>query len=446
MSLRTLNRVGLFGRPNVGKSTLFNMLTRSRKALVKNEPGVTRDLLIDRADWWGHQFEVVDMGGVTESKEGFAPLIREKVLSNLHSLDLLLVIMDARAGVLPEDKDILRLAKESGKPFCLIVNKVDSETNITNLTAEFFEFGLDFFTTSFEKRVGVDEVVEWVIRHLEDKKAEEKTGLRITILGKPNVGKSSLCNYLLRENRLLVSDRVGTTVDAVEVPLTYDDKPYILVDTAGLRRQARRKDGVEYLSAHMSEEAIRRSNVVLLVVDATHGPSGQDVKMVELCLELHKAVILVGNKMDLSDNRTQTKENFVRLIERHLRFFPDIPFCFVSVKEGKGFRGLFRTVENVAVRLKQKISTSKLNKFFFDVIRKAPAPVWGSSNVKFYYLVQTGQLPPSFIAFANHPQGVNPSYRKFISKRLKEEFDLMGIPVRIFVMPSHKTQLEESRV
>ena len=438
MSSRVLERVGLFGRPNVGKSTLFNNLTRTRKALVKNEPGVTRDLLVERALWWGREFEVVDTGGVTESKDGFSPLIREKVLSSLHTFDLLIVILDGRAGLLPEDRDILRLAKESGKKFLLVVNKIDKPIATEQLTADFFEFGMDFITASFENSYGVDQIVEWILSNLDVTERKAKEGLKITVIGKPNVGKSSLCNALLGEARQLVSDQVGTTVDAVEVPLSYNDRPYILVDTAGVRRQARRKDGVEFISAHMSEEAVRRSDLVFLLIDANEGPSGQDVKLVELCLETHKAVILVANKMDLSEDKAETKRRFAEMVQLQFRFFPDIPTVFISVREERGLRELFSKVESVAELLKKKITTSKLNNFFFDVIRRAPSPVWGTVNVKFYYLVQTEQVPPSFIAFANHPQGVTPAYRRFLSKQLKEEFGLLGVPVRIFVMPSHR--------
>lgn len=438
MSSRVLERVALFGRPNVGKSTLFNSLTRTRKALVKNEPGVTRDLLIERALWWGREFEVVDTGGVTESKDGFAPLIREKVLSSLHAFDLLVVILDGRAGLMPEDRDIVRMAKESGKKFLLVVNKIDKPMATEQLTADFYEFGMDFITASFENSYGVDQIVEWILANMDNVEKKEREGLKITIIGKPNVGKSSLCNVLLGESRQLVSDQVGTTVDAVEVPLTVNGKPYILVDTAGVRRQARRKDGVEFISAHMSEEAVRRSDLVFLVIDANEGPSGQDVKLVELCLDTHKAVILVGNKMDLSEDKAATKQRFQDMVDRHFRFFPDLQSVFVSVKEDRGMRELFNKVEVMAELLRKKITTSKLNNFFFDVIRRAPSPVWGTVNVKFYYLVQTEQVPPSFIAFANHPQGVTPAYRRFLSKQLKEEFGLIGVPVRIFVMPSHR--------
>jgi GTP-binding protein len=429
----------------VGKSTLFNLLTRTRKALVRNEPGVTRDFLIDVADWWGHQFEVVDTGGVTESKAGFSPQIRERVLNSLNSFDLLVVICDARAGVIPEDREIIRFAKESGRPFLLVVNKVDKPTDVDLAITEFHEFGLDFVAASFENQHNVDQIVEWIIAHLKNEIKTSEDGLRLTIIGKPNVGKSSFCNLIIGEGRQLVSETAGTTVDAVELKIHFDQKPYILVDTAGLRKASRRQDGVEYLSAHMSQTAVRRSDIVLLLIDANEGPTLQDAKLVEMCLNVHKAVILVMNKMDLAEDPAAVKAKVRDQIGTVLRFFPDIMVSFISAKTGAGVVDLFRQIDTLAERLKVKITTSKLNKFFFEVIRKAPAPVWGTTNVKFYYLVQTEQVPPSFIAFANFPDGVTPPYRRFLSKRLKEEFSLQGVPVRIFVMSSHREETDRRR-
>lgn len=426
-------RVAMLGRPNVGKSTLFNYLTRSRKALVRDEPGVTRDLLIEPTEWWGSRFDVVDTGGITDGKEGFSPYIREQVLGFLKNTDLLLVIMDAKSGLVPEDRDIIRIAKESGKSFLLIINKVDVLKEAELKVAEFYEFGVDVVATSFEQSAGVDQIVEWVIRHLPRSDNTERTGTRLAMIGKPNVGKSSLCNRLLGEKRMLVSPIAGTTVDSVEAEFVYAENNYTLVDTAGLRRAARRKDGVEYISAVMSENSIHYADIVLLVVDVVLGPSEQDAKLLEMCLEKHKAVIVVANKCDLGEE--SYTDEFRLKVEREFVFFPDVPVVFVSAKTGFGLPRLFKKIEDLKIKLGRKISTSSLNDFFFATIRKAPAPVWGNRNVKFYYLTQTGQSPPSFIAFANHPQGVTPAYRRFLAKQIQENFDLKGVPIRIFVMP-----------
>lgn len=435
-------RVGIVGRPNVGKSTLFNILTRTRKAVVKNQPGVTRDVLVETAEWWGKQFDVIDTGGITESRDLISGLIREQVVSVLENLDMLVLVMDGKGGLIPEDREVVRIAKESGKPCVLVVNKIDKILETDLVLSEFYEFGLDVIGASFERRSGVDEVVEWIIGQTPDINIEKKEGLRVCVVGKPNVGKSSLCNHLLGEKRMLVSDMAGTTVDSVEAPFSYNDKDYIFVDTAGLRRQAKRNktdDGVEILSAYKSHEAIDRSDIVLLLVDATMGPTDQDAKMVEYILEQHKAVIMVANKADVAKAEIEEhRKTFRAQVEKQFHFFKDIPIVFTCALTGYGVKNLFQMVDTIWDKLRLRISTSKLNKFFYETIRQAPAPVWGTKNVKFYYLTQTNQRPPSFIAFANHPQGVTPSYRRFLTNRIKKQWSLEEVPVRMFVMKSGK--------
>jgi GTP-binding protein len=436
-SLKPLLKVALIGRPNVGKSSLFNKLTRTRKSVVRNEPGVTRDILIESAEWWGKTFEVVDTGGLTESQEGFSPLIFEQVVSMLKSVDALIVVMDGKLGLVPEDREVLRIAKETGLPFLLVVNKVDRTTEAELAVGEFYEFGMDVIPAAFEKDFGIDHIVEWILRHSEEGERAPREGIRIAIIGKPNVGKSSLCNYLLGERRMLVSDIAGTTVDAVESEFEFEGQNYILTDTAGLRRGSKRKEVIEQLSAIKSEEAIRRSNIVLLLVDAVVGPSQQDARMIDLCMEQHKALILVANKMDLAQNEHEDARAWFReRVEREFHFYQDIPLAFISAKTGRGVDQLFRRIKDLHEKLFTRISTSKLNNFFMEVIRKAPAPVWGTKDVKFYYLTQTHQVPPSFIAFVNHPDGVTPAYRRFLSKNIQQAFDLEGVPIRIFALPS----------
>lgn len=436
-SRTNLSRVALIGRPNVGKSSLFNKLTRTRKSVVRNEPGVTRDILIETAEWWGTSFEVIDTGGITEDQQGFSPLIFEQVVSILKSVDLLVVVMDGRVGLVPEDKVLVRLAKETGLPFLLVANKIDrTETSEIELS-EFFEFGMDVIPAAFEKDFGIDRIVEWIISFSSKEEKTDREGIRLAVIGKPNAGKSSLCNYLLGERRMLVSSTAGTTVDAVESYFSHRGRPYIITDTAGLRRGAKRKEAIEQLSAMKSHEAIDRSELTLLVVDAVDGPTQQDARIIEYCLNEHKAILMVANKMDLAEeDKEDARAWFRERIERELHFFPDIPIVFISAKTGKGIHQLLDKVQDLHQKLYTRISTSKLNNFFTEVIRKAPAPVWGTKDVKFYYLVQTHQIPPSFIAFANFPEGVTPAYRRFLSKNIQEAFDLKGVPIRIFALPS----------
>lgn len=432
-------KVAIIGRPNVGKSTLFNILTDSRKSVVKNQAGVTRDIIISPADVWGKKYDLIDTGGVTEAQDLFSKLIKEQVTDFLHSVDFIIAVMDGRSGMLPEDRDIIKLAKQTGRPTLLVINKVDQHHEDDIAKADFHEFGLDVVACSFEQRRGVAEVMEWINKIIPDAKETVKEGMQIAMVGKPNVGKSSLCNCLLGVHRMLVSDVAGTTVDSVDSPFIYNDKKYIIVDTAGLRRHSRREDDIEIIAAFKSQESIRRSDIVLLVIDGNTGPSEQDAKIMQQILEDHKGVIIVANKSDVAAEEVpKYRETFRAQVLKEFHFFVDVPVVFTSAKTGAGINDLFKMIETVSSKLNQKISTSDLNDFFFETIRQAPAPVYGITNVKFYYLTQTKQVPPSFIAFANHPDGVTNSYRRFLIKNLKERFDLHGIPLRIYCMKSSK--------
>lgn len=430
-----LSKVAVIGRPNVGKSTLFNILTDSRKSVVKNERGVTRDIIVETASVWGKNYDLIDTGGITEAHDTFSKLIREQVTEFLETVDLLIAVVDGRDGLVPEDREILKIAKSSGKPFLLVANKIDRQHEEDMRTAEFYEFGEDVIGASFEQRRGLAEIMEWIHKNLPEQTSGRLEGLSIAIVGKPNVGKSSLVNALLGEDRMLVSDIAGTTIDAVDTPFLYNDRQYLLVDTAGLRKSARREDGLEIISAFKSHESIRKADLILLVVDGTVGPTDQDARIMQTILEDHKTVILVANKSDLGRKEVSDyRKTFQEQVERTFHFFTDVPVVFTSATTGTGLLDLLKKVEWVREKFETRIPTSQLNDFFFETIRKAPAPVYGVKDVKFYYLTQTNQTPPSFIAFANSPDGVDNSYRRFIIKNMKEKFDLWGLPIRIFVM------------
>lgn len=435
MSSPRLKRVALVGRPNVGKSTLFNRLTRSRKAVVRDERGVTRDIQIEPCEWWGKSFEIVDTGGLTEDRQGFSPLIHGQVVEFLQHVDLVVMIVDGRSGITPEDRDAFRIVQAAGKPYAIVVNKCDRTLEADQYAADFYEFGVDLIPAAFEQDFGIDNTVEWILANLGQDEFSEREGFRLAILGKPNAGKSSLCNCLLGQNRMLVSSIAGTTVDAIEAEFTYGGQNYLLVDTAGLRRPAKQKDGTEVLGGFKTREAVRRTEMVLLVIDGTVGPTHQDARLIELALDHHKAVIVIANKTDLGKKQHENFRDWFReKVDEEFRFFADVPVVFTSATRGTGIDDLFRKIEDVREKLQFKISTSQLNKFFTEVIKQAPSPVYRTENVKFYYLTQTQQKPPSFIAFANHPEGVTPSYRRFLIRKIQENWNLKGIPLRIFVM------------
>lgn len=432
-------KVAVIGRPNVGKSTLFNIITESRKAVVKDQMGVTRDIMIEPVDLWGKQFDLIDTGGITEAGDIFSKLIRESVTEFLDSVDFIVAVMDGRVGLVPEDRDIIRVCKQAGKPFLLVINKVDKVTEEEIAKADFYEFGVDIISASFEQRRGVADILEWITKQIPDRAPFVKEGMNIAIVGKPNVGKSSICNCILGSNRMIVSDVAGTTIDAVDSPFVYNGARYTLVDTAGLRKSARREEDLEIISAFKSHESIRRSDIVLLMVDGTEGPTDQDARIMQSILEDHKGVIVVANKSDLGGKEVpEYRKTFREQVARVFHFFVDVNVVFTSAKTGQGIDELFEMIEKVSGQMNIRIPTSELNDFFFETIRKAPAPVWGTTNVKFYYLTQTYQRPPAFIAFANHPDGVTTSYRRFLIKNIKERWDLHGMPIRIFCMKSRR--------
>lgn len=430
------NRLAIIGRPNVGKSTLFNVITETRRAVVKDQPGVTRDIQIQAAEWCGVDFDVIDTGGLTELQDTFSPLIREQVLEIIKSVDALVVVVDARTGVCPEDNDLMRIVYQAEKPFLVVANKVDSPDKQEEVINEFYQLGVEVLPCAFEKRWGVDILLDWTLDQFPAvSEKREISHATLAIIGKPNAGKSSLVNRLLGENRMLVSEVAGTTVDAIDSQFERDGKLYTIIDTAGVRRRSRQKEDVEILASFKSLDSIRRADIVLLIVDGIVGPVDQDAKLIQEILEAGKAVIVVGNKVDLAGiEKPEFRKSFREQAGETFHFFEDVPLVFVSALTGSGIKELFEKIDQMWVKLNIDIPTSQLNNFFFEVIRQAPAPVFGAKDVKFYYLVQTNQRPPSFIAFANYPDGVDNSYRRFLAKRIKEHWGLEGVPVRIYAM------------
>jgi GTP-binding protein len=435
--IMTLPKVAIIGRPNVGKSSLFNILVGGRKAVVKDQAGVTRDILVDSVEIWGKWFDILDTGGLTESPDLVSHLIRKQVIDILETVDFLIVVMDGRVGLTPEDREVYKIAKAAGKPMLIVVNKIDRVHEMDMKLAEFYEFGEDLIGTSFETRSGVSELLEKIHNFLPEQTEHVQDGLRIAFVGKPNVGKSSLVNILLGERRMIVSPMAGTTVDSVEAPFVHDGKKYILVDTAGLRKTARQEEDIEIIASFKTREAIRLADLLLLVIDGTEGPTDQDAKILEKILEAHKMVIVVANKSDLAQQQIDKfRDLFKDRTEDVFHFYQDLPIVFTSAVTGKGLNDLLTRLDWAQEKMNMRIPTSELNDFFFSAIRQAPAPVFGNNNVKFYYVTQTRQKPPAFIAFANQPEGVDNAYRRFLINRIKDEFDLKGVPIRIFVMKS----------
>lgn len=436
----------ILGRANVGKSSLFNRLIRKKKSLVINESGITRDILKDRAKWWGHEFEVIDSGGLPENhkRDELSFKIMEKIKTAVHQADVFIVIMDGRAGLHSLDSEVVRMVRKTGKPFLLFVNKVDNPKKTDLLTAPFYELSPDLLSGSFEKNYGVDKIVEWII--CQKKKKEERSSsqklfskeeeelTQLFVIGRANSGKSLLCNQILQEDRMIVSSISGTTLDTVTEFFSYNKMDYSISDNPGSRRGNREER--ERISFAKSRSELEKTDIVLLVLDASLGPSRQEARLVQLCLDKHKPVLLVVNKMDLLKKiSTEEREKKQEEIKQTFHFYPDLPTVFVSAKTGYHKENLFKMIESLKQKINFRVSTSELNKFFTKVIRKAPAPVYGTSDVRFYYINQTNKKPPEFIAFANFPKGVTPAYNRFIVNKIKEKWDLKGIPIAFHALP-----------
>ena len=431
-----LTKVAIIGRPNVGKSTLFNKIIDSKRALVKNQPGTTRDIKISNATWLGKQFEIIDTGGLSKTDDLFSQEIERKILNLLTEVDALIVIVDGKFGIHPEDKYVVRLAKELSSKIFFVINKVDSYKESESIKTDFYELNDVWLSASFENKVGITDILDWIATKVCTKDSFLKSSSydehmkTLTIIGKPNAGKSTLCNFINGYDRMIVTDIPGTTTDSVDSIVEFENKKYKLVDTAGIRRRAKRKTGLEKLSSIQSEKSIERADIILLLLDCMEGIGHQEARLVSNVLSLHKPVILVVNKSDIGKDKFEDfRKTFRQKAKDVFAFFEDIPLVFISAKNGSGVKNLFKTVEIIWDKLNHKVSTSKLNDFFLSLDKKQG--ILGG-RVKLYYVVQTKQVPPTFIAFTNNSKPLLKRYRRFLVKEIKKKWKLSGIPIRIF--------------
>ena len=433
-------KVLILGRANVGKSSLFNRLVKKKSSLVINEPGITRDLLTQTAHWWGHDFEVIDSGGLPSlrEKDELSLKITEKINQALKAADLFIVLVSAKEALQPLDFEILKKVRKSSKPFLLFVNKVDHPKKTDILTAPFFELNPDLLSGSVENNYGLSEIVEWIISQKKKLKLEIKNkeleSTQLFVTGRANSGKSLLCNQILGDKRMIVSSKSGTTLDTVTESFSYNQQNYSLSDNPGSRRGNREER--EKISYAKSRSELKKADIVLLLLDVLLKPGRQESRLIQTCLEEHKPVILAVNKMDLlKKSSSEEKKEIQREIKKTFHFYPDLPIVYISAKTAYHKDKLFKVIEQIKEKINFRVSTSELNRFFSKVIRKAPAPVYGVSDVKFYYINQTNKKPPEFIAFANYPKGVTASYKRFVINKIKQEWGLKGIPVAFHALP-----------
>jgi GTP-binding protein len=426
------NIVAIIGRPNVGKSTLFNRLTESRQAIVDSVAGVTRDRHYGKAEWNGREFTVIDTGGyITGSDDVFEVEIRKQVQIAIDEASLLIFVVDSIDGVTRFDKDVAVLVRKSGKKCFLVVNKIDTPDK-TPYASEFYSLGLgDVYPVSAASGGGTGELLDDVIKALPNPDDEEEEKIpRIAIVGRPNVGKSSLTNALLGNERNIVTPVAGTTRDAIHTRYNAFGNDFWLIDTAGIRKKAKVHEDLEFYSVMRSIRAIESCDVVMLLIDATLGLEAQDISILDLAVKNHKGVVILVNKWDLIEKDTNSAKKMEEAIREKLMPFKDIPILFVSVHEKQRILKAIEVAIQVYHNRRQIIPTRKLNEFFEPVLEAYPPPALKGKYVKIKYVMQMKGIP-MFIFFCNLPQYVSESYKRYLENKLREHFDFSGVPIEI---------------
>ena len=423
--------IAIVGRPNVGKSALFNRIVGDHAAIVSDEAGTTRDRHFSRAEWGGRQFWLVDTGGLTDDPHIPMDLeIRRQVLEAIAEADLMLLVVDAIAGLHPSDSRVVDLLRESGKPWVLVANKVDDPAS-----TDFYEFyGLgagDPVPVSAQNGKNSGDLLDVIVERIPEVNEETTEALRVAVIGRPNVGKSSIVNRLLGEDRLVVSDEAGTTRDAIDTPMVYHDREVIFVDTAGLRRQSRVDDGIEFYSSLRSRRAIERADICILVIDATEGLHNQDLKIAALAWEAGRGLIVVVNKWDLAEKDTNSAHKFQTEAGEKAPFFKFVPFIFTSAITGQRITRILDTILQVEAERSKRISTSQVNSRLEELIARRQPPQAAGREVKLNYATQVETTPPVIAVFGNNPDLVQEHYIRYLHNGFREAWGFTGSPLRV---------------
>ena len=433
-----MSLVAIVGRPNVGKSTLFNRLVGMRQAIVDETAGVTRDRHYGKCDWNGKEFSVVDTGGwTTNSDDVFEEAIRRQVVIAIDEADLILFMVEAATGITDYDAEIADLLRKSGKPVVLCVNKVDSGEKIYD-TYQFYSLGLgEVWSISAANGSGTGDLLDEVLRLLpesETEKDDDRPDLpHIAIVGKPNVGKSSLTNALLGEERNIVTPVAGTTRDSISTHYNKFGHEFMLVDTAGMRRKNRVNEDLEFYSVMRAIRSIERADVCILMIDATAGMEAQDMSIFNLILRNRKGCVVVVNKWDMFTKDNNTLKEYEISLKRRLAPFDDVPVIFTSVVKKQRIMDVLDAAAHVYENYSRRLTTARLNEVMLPEIENYPPPAWKGKYVKIKYITQLPTRFPAFAFFCNLPQYVKEPYKRFLENKLREHFDLLGCPVQIFM-------------
>ncbi len=426
--------VAIVGRPNVGKSTLFNRLYGRRKAIVDDMPGVTRDRNYADVDRFDLPFTLIDTGGFEPvSSDRLLQQMREQSRLAMEEADVILFVMDAREGLTPADREVVDMLRKVDKPVFYLANKVESEKQTADL-ADFYSLGIEgLFPISAEHNMGISDLMEAVINAFPKASVakEDEDIVRIAVVGRPNVGKSSLVNRLLGYERVVANPTAGTTRDSVDTLFTCNRRRYLLIDTAGIRRKGKISLQVETYSVVDALRSIERADVVLIVLNAEEGIVEHDAKIAGYAYEAGKACIFVVNKWDTLKKDNSTIGKFVDQIQTQFKYLSFAPIVFVSAVTGQRTGKIMTEVEKVMEQFSKRVSTSELNKVVKEAVERHHPPLAGGKRVKFYYASQVGTKPPTFVFFTNSPEGIHFSYERYLSNKLREAFDFSGAPLRL---------------
>ncbi|CBK83987.1 ribosome-associated GTPase EngA [Coprococcus sp. ART55/1] len=429
--------VAIVGRPNVGKSTLFNVLAGEKISIVQDTPGVTRDRIYADINWLDYNFTLIDTGGIEpESDNIILKSMREQAEIAIETADVILFMTDVRQGMVDDDAKVADMLRRSKKPIVLVVNKVDSFEKFMPDVYEFYNLGLgDPHPISGSSRLGIGDMLDEVVSHFNEsaKDDTEDERPRIAIIGKPNVGKSSIINKLLGEDRVIVSDIAGTTRDAVDTEIVRNGREYVFIDTAGLRRKSKIKEDIERYSIIRTVSAVERCNVAVLVIDATEGITDQDAKIAGIAHDRGKGMIIAVNKWDAIEKNDKTIYKFTEEIRNKLSYMPYAELLFISAQTGQRLPKLFETIDAVIENHSLRIATGVLNEIMSEAVAMQQPPSDKGKRLKLYYITQVSVKPPTFVIFVNDKELMHFSYTRYIENRIRESFGFRGTPLKLII-------------
>lgn len=437
MSKRSKPIVAVVGRPNVGKSTLFNTLAGSKISIVKDTPGITRDRIYADVTWLNKNFTLIDTGGIEpDSKDVILSQMREQAQIAIDTADVIIFMVDVHQGLVDADSKVADMLRRAQKPVVLVVNKVDNYDKYMADVYEFYNLGIgDPHAVSAANQLGIGDMLDVVTGYFEEGQGEEEEDnkTRVAIVGKPNVGKSSLINRLIGENRLIVSDIAGTTRDAVDTLVKHNGKEYVLIDTAGLRRKNKIKEELERYMIVRTVSAVERADIVILVIDAVEGVTEQDAKIAGIAHERGKATIIVVNKWDAIEKDDKTMNKFLKDIANELAYMAYAPRVFISALTGQRVIKMLDTVKEVYANNSLRVSTGVLNDVLVEAMAMQQPPAEKGRQLKIYYMTQVGIKPPTFVIFVNDRELMHFSYRRYIENQLRQNFGFKGTPIHFIV-------------